>query len=114
MPNPADPFKCHDFKSPQCPAAGSPRCPSWARRHASQFATMPSTVPGGGQPVVSVLGAQAHALLKPPGVQHCASGTSWPPSVARQDHRLLRERNLPPGSSSCSQPGPFRPALTCY
>jgi hypothetical protein len=27
---------------------------------------------------------------------------------------LLRERNLPPGSSSCSQPGPFRPALTCY
>ena len=66
-----------------------------------QSAVMPSTLPGGGQLVVSVLGAHAHALLKPAGVQHWLSGTSLAPCVARHDHRLLEDLNLPPGSSSC-------------
>ena len=67
-----------------------------------QSAMMPRTAPFGGQPVVSILGAQVHWLLKPVGVQHWLSSTSCPPMVARQDHRLLLDLNFPPGSSSCT------------
>lgn len=45
------------------------------------------------------------AESKPLGVQQAAKGTSAPARVARHCHTSLIERNLPPGSSSCTQDG---------
>ncbi len=74
----------------------------WSGAMAHQSAMMPRTAPSGGHPVASSLGAHVHWLLKPVGVQHWLSSTSWPPMVARQDHKLLLDLNFPPGSSSCT------------
>lgn len=49
--------------------------------------------------------AQVHSdVRKPSGPQHCASGSAAPvlALVAFQTHTSLSERNLPPGSSSCT------------
>ena len=68
-----------------------------------QSALMCICVPGGGQPVMSVLRAHVHSLLKPLGLQHRLRGTSAPPKVARHTKALLTLENLPVGSSSCRQ-----------
>ena len=69
----------------------------------AQSALMWRTVPGAGQPVMSVLGAHTQLLLKPSALQHWLRGTSAPPCVARHTHALLMLANLPVGSSSCKQ-----------
>ena len=69
----------------------------------AQSALMWRTVPGAGQPVMSVLGAHTQLLLKPSALQHWLRGTSAPPCVARHTHALLMLANLLVGSSSCKQ-----------